>query len=858
MLVDTVETMEKPCHLKRTIKQSTLTLILSSVSIALILLTILAFLFIARLHSNVREAGNTRYDLTINASRFMEGSAYLTNEVRAYAATGNLVHYNNYWDEVNHRKNRDIGVENMRKIGITAEENKLVERMFTLSNNLIPREKEAMELTAKGEKHKALENVYGEVYENWIREIRATQTKFIEILHERTENNLNSWVRITQKWRAATMAFLFVAALIQVVSAVAIHKKVIKRIRVVCEEMQRIEQGNLHAKFDAVPDTSEIGMLINAIHFTKSEINKYITDISAALATIAEEKHGVRIETAYMGDFVEIKRSINEISRILDDQRERDRIHREELQKAVDDAKAANRAKSEFLSNMSHEIRTPMNAIVGMTNIALTSDSIDRHVFCLNKIKDASTHLLGVINDILDMSKIDANKLELSCTEFDFEKMIINVVNVINFRVDEKRQKFVVEIDENIPQTLIADEQRIAQIITNLLSNAVKFTPEEGTIGLKIRFLDEDDKTCTLQICVQDSGIGISEEQQKSLFRSFAQADASISRKFGGTGLGLAISKSLVEKMDGRVWVESEEGQGAKFIFTIRVARGNGKILQNTPVISGVTWQKLRVLAVDDESYIREFFVSISKRFGFTCDVAQDGYEACDLIKKNPKYDIFFVDWRIPGIDGIELARKIRELNVNNSVIIMISSVEWTKIEENAKAVGVDRFVPKPLFPSVIVDTIQECLGVETPETTEANDIPDLSAFRILLVEDIEINRYIVIASLKPTGVEIVSANNGLIAVDEMEKRPEDFDMIFMDLQMPEMDGTEATKRIRAMEHSWAKKIPIVAMTANVFREDIEKCHEIGMDDHVGKPLNFDDVLRILKKFLRNAKDGRQ
>ena len=845
--------MNEKSRIKRAIKQSTLTFVLSSVSITLISLTILAFFFIVRMNLKVREASDIRYGLTVNAKRFMEGSAYLTNEVRAYAGTGNIVHYNNYWDEVNRHKNRDIGVANMRRIGITAEEETLVEQMYSLSNNLIPLEKAAMDLTAEGKRPEALEMVYGEVYEDWIGKIRATQTEFIEKLHIRTENELNSWVKATKKWRTATILFLFVTALIQVVSSVTIRNKVIRRIQLVCEEMRYIEQGNLHAKFIAIPDTSEIGTLISAIHFTKSEMSKYITDISVTLAAIAEGKPGVRVEAAYMGDFEEIKRSINEISRILDEQRERDRIHREELQQAVDDAKAANRAKSEFLSNMSHEIRTPMNAIVGMTNIALSSDSMERHVFCLNKIKDASTHLLGVINDILDMSKIDANKLELSCAEFVFEKMIIKMVDVINFRVDEKHQKLVVDLDENIPLTLIADEQRIAQIITNLLSNAVKFTPEKGTIELQTRLLNEDDSTCTLQISVQDSGIGMTEEQQKGLFQSFAQADASISRKFGGTGLGLAISKSLVEKMDGRIWVESEEGKGAKFIFTIRVDRGTDEILKATPMLAGVKWEELRTLAVDDENYIREFFVNISKRLGFTCDVSKDGYEACEMIEKNPKYDMFFVDWRMPGINGIELTRKIREQDTDNSVVIMISSTEWTEIEDDARAAGVDRFVPKPLFPSVIVDTIQECLGAEAQENAKGTEVPDLSNFRILLVEDIEINRYIVIASLKPTGIEIVSAENGLVAVNEMEKRPEDYDMIFMDLQMPEMDGSEATRRIRAMDHSWAKNIPIVAMTANVFREDIEKCHEVGMNDHVGKPLNFDDVIQVLKKFLRKS-----
>jgi signal transduction histidine kinase/CheY-like chemotaxis protein len=397
-------------------------------------------------------------------------------------------------------------------------------------------------------------------------------------------------------------------------------------------------------------------------------------------------------------------------------------IYTGKLKDALDKATLASQAKSEFLSNMSHEMRTPLNAITGMTAIGKDAKNMERKDYALDKIGEASTHLLGVINDVLDMSKIEANMLELSPVEFNFEKMLQKVVMVSSFRVDEKKQKFSLNIDKDIPKTLIADDQRLAQVIANLLGNAVKFTPEEGSICLDTRFLGEENGICSLQISVKDSGIGISAEQQKKLFRSFHQAESSTSRKFGGTGLGLAISKSIVEMMGGKIWIESEPGKGSTFIFTIRARRG-----------------------------------------------------------------------------------------------------------------------------------INEDIDKEQKQGADENVSGIFEGHWILLAEDVEINREIVMTLLEPTRLQIDCAENGEQAVRMFSENPDKYDLIFMDIQMPEMDGYEATRRIRAIDTLPAKNIPIIAMTANVFREDIEKCLVAGMNSHVGKPIDFGEVHERLKTYLLNG-----
>jgi CheY-like chemotaxis protein/HAMP domain-containing protein len=525
------------------------------------------------------------------------------------------------------------------------------------------------------------------------------------------------------------------------------------------------------------------------------------------------------------------------------------------LMKAKKEAEAASHAKSNFLANMSHEIRTPMNAIIGMTTMAKVARDAERKDYCLGKINEASMHLLGVINDILDMSKIEANKFDLSFTEFSFEKMMQKVSNVINFRVEEKPQRFIVRLDENIPRLLVGDDQRLSQVITNLLSNAVKFTPEEGEIHLAAHLIKEENGICTIQIDVTDNGIGISPDQQERLFTSFEQADNGISRRFGGTGLGLAISKRIVEMMNGKIWIESELGRGSKFAFTIQVLRAEDET-PHSPLRPGVNWANMKVMAVDDSSEVREYLKEIMHSLGISCDIASSGEEALEMIEKRGNYDIYFVDWKMPGLDGLELSRRIKWRGQDN-IVIMISAAEWTLIEEDARASGISKFLSKPIFPSSIADCVNECLGVDTAKTdTRAGEgnTPNLEGYRIILAEDIEINREIALSFLEPTSISVVCAENGAEALRIFSESPEKYDLIFMDIQMPEMDGYEATKRIRALGSEWAENIPIIAMTANVFREDIERCLSAGMNDHLSKPIDMEDVLFKLNKYLKRTK----
>jgi signal transduction histidine kinase/DNA-binding response OmpR family regulator len=521
------------------------------------------------------------------------------------------------------------------------------------------------------------------------------------------------------------------------------------------------------------------------------------------------------------------------------------------IDKAKNKSDRESRHKSAFLANMSHEIRTPMNAIIGMNTIGKAADNMEQMLYCFNKIGEASNHLLGVINDILDMSKIEANKFELVPAEFDLEKMLQQVVNVVTFRIDEKHQKFFVYIDYSIPRTLIGDDQRIAQVITNLLGNAVKFTPKEGAISLTVRLAEKEKGICTLQFSVTDSGIGISPEQQEKIFQSFEQAESSTTRKYGGTGLGLAISKNLVELMGGSIWVDSEPGKGSTFNFTIQVARGKEEKQKLLSV--DIDLNKIRILAVDDDHVTLTYFHEIAKGFGLMCDVATSGEKALQLVDQNGGYHIYFIDWKMPVMDGIQLAREIKSRRLENTIVIMTTAAEWGAVAEEAKAAGVDKFLSKPLFPSILAEVINECLGVDKrqAEKEEAANIAGIFAGkRILLVEDVEINREIVQTLLEPTELEVDCVENGLEAVRIFTENPHKYDMIFMDVQMPVMDGYDATRHIRAMDIPKAKTIPIVAMTANIFKDDIEKCLEAGRNSHVGKPVNFDEVLNRLRSYF--------
>ena len=520
-----------------------------------------------------------------------------------------------------------------------------------------------------------------------------------------------------------------------------------------------------------------------------------------------------------------------------------------ELESALARATAASEAKGIFLSNMSHEMRTPLNTIMGMASIGKNAPSIERKNYALGKIEEASSHLLGVINDVLDMAKIEAGKLELVLVDFSFEKVLKKAINAISFRMEQKQQEFHVTVDGSIPQLLVGDDQRLTQVIINLLSNAVKYTPEGGQIRLNTWLSDVKDGEYTITVEVSDTGMGISPELNSRIFDAFEQADGGTSRKFGGTGLGLAISKRIIDMMGGEISVTSELGKGSVFTFYFKTVRSQ---TMKAPMLDpSVNWENIRILAIDDSPEILTYLGKILERYGVSCDLAKDGDDALEHISKFGAYDMYFVDWKMPGMDGIELTKKIKtNYSDKKCVVIMISSTDWTLIHEKAEDAGVDKYLMKPLFASDVMDCMNICLGVSgtnTPRQKKNVNAGEFKGCSILLAEDIEINREILLASMEDTGAEIDCAENGLEALRIINEHPNKYDMVFMDIQMPEMDGLEATRNIRKNGHT----IPIVAMTANVFKEDIELCIEAGMNDHIGKPLDLSIVLEKIRKYRK-------
>ena len=514
-------------------------------------------------------------------------------------------------------------------------------------------------------------------------------------------------------------------------------------------------------------------------------------------------------------------------------------------------AEANSSAKSEFLANMSHEIRTPMNAIIGMTTIGRAADNLERAQNCLGKIEEASQHLLGIINDILDMSKIEVGKLNLSIIEFNFEKTLRRVVNVVKFRADEKQQNIMVHIDSKIPAFLFGDDQRLAQVITNLMGNAVKFTPVDGDITLDAKLNSMNGENAEVLITVTDTGIGMTDEQKENIFESFQQAETGTTRKYGGTGLGLSISKKIVEMMGGRIWVDSVLAEGSSFCFTILMQKSEKTFVPMQ--IDSDHLKSIRILVADNEKNVLEYFDEIMMHLDITHDTAISGEEVLELVRRNGDYDIYFIDWAMPGMNGVELASKLRFKDDKASIVI-ITAAEILDFEEEARKVGIDQFLTKPIFPSNIVDVISNHFGADNQhvDTDKLNISDNFKDYKILIAEDLEINREIVQAILEPTQLDIDFAENGKEAFRMFSEAPEKYSMIFMDIQMPEMDGYEVTRHIRAIDNQFAKGIPIVAMTANAFIEDVDKCIAAGMNGHIGKPLNFNEVIETLEEYLKS------
>lgn len=525
-----------------------------------------------------------------------------------------------------------------------------------------------------------------------------------------------------------------------------------------------------------------------------------------------------------------------------------------DLEIAREKALQATQAKSLFLSNMSHDIRTPMNAIVGMTAIAISHiDDKEQVQNCLKKITLSSKHLLGLINDVLDMSKIESGKMTLTAERISLREVIEGVVGIVQTQVKGKGQNLNVHIENIITEDVYCDSVRLNQVLLNLLSNAVKYTPEGGTIQLALFQEDaslEDGNTYVRNhIMVKDNGIGMTEEFLEHVFDSYSRADSKRVHKIEGAGLGMAITKHIVDAMGGIINVKSEPNKGTEFHVILDLEKAAE---QEVDMILPA-W---KMLVVDDDEILCHTAVDSLKSIGIQADWTLSGENAIKMVVKQHQlrddYQIVLVDWKLPGMDGILVAKQIRQIIGEDMPIILISAYDWSEFEDEARNAGISGFIAKPLFKSSLFYGLKKYMGIEgMADETEKDTDMDLSGCHILVAEDNDLNWEVLKELLSYIGMELEWAENGKICLQKFQKSESRyFDAILMDIRMPVMDGYEATKAIRALDRPDAQTIPIIAMTADSFSEDVQRCLDSGMNAHTAKPINLDEVVSLLKKYI--------
>lgn len=528
------------------------------------------------------------------------------------------------------------------------------------------------------------------------------------------------------------------------------------------------------------------------------------------------------------------------------------RQNTKQLEFAKESAVKANQAKSEFLSNMSHDIRTPMNAIVGMTAIARSNIDDQEHVQnCLKKIAISSKHLLGLINDILDMSKIESGKMTLNIEQISLREILNGIATIVQPQMKTKKQKFDIYIHDIITESVYCDSVRLNQVLLNLLSNAIKFTSEEGMIEIALSQVESPKGENFVRniIQVKDNGIGMSKEFLPTIFDSFIREDNARVHKTEGTGLGMAITKYIVDAMNGSIEVESEKGKGTTFTITLDLE----KALEIEEEMILPNW---KMLVVDDDELLCETTVSSLKSIGIDSEWTLSGQGAVDMAihahKKNNCYDVILMDWKLTDMDGIEAAKRIREELGDEIPILLVSAYDWGDMEQEARKAGISGFISKPLFKSTLYYGLKKFVKNEIKDDKKpVEDIPqsNLEGYHILLAEDNDLNWEIAEVLLSSIGATIDRAENGKICVEMLtESKPGSYDVILMDIRMPVMTGLEATVEIRKSEHP-DKDIPIIAMTADAFSDDMKKCLDCGMNAHIAKPIEIDVVKNAILKF---------
>ena len=568
---------------------------------------------------------------------------------------------------------------------------------------------------------------------------------------------------------------------------------------------------------------------------------------------------GYMLGTSVLHSFV-LEDEKEEYRRELESSLEREQAQREELDEsrealrdALSSAEHANQAKTAFLSNMSHEIRTPMNAIIGLNNIAMNDPTVSGKVReYLEKIGASAQHLLGIINDILDMSRIESGRMTIKKEEFSFSKALEQVNTIIIGQCRDKGLQYDCQVKGRIDDYYVGDAMKLKQVMINILGNAVKFTPEGGKVSFLIEEGARYDRMATLKLVFRDTGIGIGKEFLPHVFDAFSQEDSSSTSRYGSTGLGMPITKSIVELMNGHIEVESEKGVGTTFTVTVTLGESERKNVE-TPG-GELDPHEMSVLVIDDDSIALEHAEIVLGQVGVHCETAESGWEGVDKVRirhgRREDFDLILIDWRMPEMDGIETTRQIRSIVGSDTPIIILTAFNWDDIADEARAAGVDTFAPKPLFAGSVMEEFREAFRRKSERT--AVQTVDLKGRRVLLAEDVPINAEIIAMVLSMREIEAEHAANGRIAVEKFAgSKPGYYDAILMDMRMPEMDGLEATRAIRALDRPDAGAVPIIALTANAFDEDVQRSMQAGLNAHLSKPVEPATLFATLENLIK-------